>query len=78
MSAAEMRTDLTIRGRTALDVRSFSRTASSSNDPTNQQSVTLTPHDTVIHSLDYSSRANAAIPLIVTCQCAVARQVVAP
>ena len=26
-----------------------SRTASSSNDPTNQQPVTLTPHDTLIH-----------------------------
>jgi hypothetical protein len=26
-----------------------SRTASSSNDPTNQQAVTLTPHDTLIH-----------------------------
>ena len=26
-----------------------SRTASSSNDPTNQRAVTLTPHDTLIH-----------------------------
>jgi hypothetical protein len=25
------------------------RTSTSSNDPTNQQAVTLTPHDTLIH-----------------------------
>jgi Transposase, Mutator family len=36
------------RSRWSEPARS-SRTASSSNDPTNQQAVTLTPHDTLIH-----------------------------
>jgi hypothetical protein len=55
-----------------------SRTASSSNDPTNQQAVTLTPHDTLIHRPWLFLSGRAAIPLIVICQCAVAQRVVAP
>jgi len=38
-----------IAGRVADFLVASSRTASSSNDPTNQQAVTRTPHDTLIH-----------------------------
>jgi hypothetical protein len=52
--------------------------ASSSDDPTNQQAVTLTRMTSSSTRFDYSSRGRAAIPLIVIRQCAVARRVVAP
>jgi hypothetical protein len=55
-----------------------SRTASSSNDPTNRQAVTLTPHDTLIHRPWLFLSGRAAVPLIVICLCAVVWRVVAP
>jgi hypothetical protein len=56
-----------------------SRTASSSNDPTNQQAVTLTPHDTLIDPQALTIPLGACgNSLIVICRCAVARRVVAP